>query len=102
MTRQTRCAFLFLSLTLRLSLVWIIGHVPSGWDGSNALEAPSNLCEYRAFIVLYTRLANVFHHSLPDVSPFKPCYLVRASSSVSDISVDRYSPHVIASASSTT
>jgi len=23
--------------------VWIIGHVPTGWDGTNALEAPSNL-----------------------------------------------------------
>ncbi|KAI9511897.1 Metallo-dependent phosphatase [Russula earlei] len=23
--------------------VWIIGHVPTGWDGSNPLEAPSNL-----------------------------------------------------------
>jgi len=23
--------------------VWILGHVPPGWDGTNALEAPSNL-----------------------------------------------------------
>jgi len=63
--------FSFLSLTLRLSLVWIIGHVLSGWDGTNALEAPSNLCEYHAFMVLFTRLVDVFHHSLSDVSPIR-------------------------------
>lgn len=26
------------------SSVWIIGHVPSGWDGSNPLLNPTNLC----------------------------------------------------------
>ncbi len=25
--------------------VWILGHVLSGWTGSDALENPSNLCE---------------------------------------------------------
>ena len=29
-----------------LPLVWIVGHVLSGWDGVNSLEAPTNLCEY--------------------------------------------------------
>ncbi|KAI0299797.1 Metallo-dependent phosphatase-like protein [Russula brevipes] len=29
--------------------VWIIGHVPTGWDGGNALEAPSNLCGVARF-----------------------------------------------------
>lgn len=25
---------------------WILGHVPAGWDGTNALKNPSNLCVY--------------------------------------------------------
>lgn len=25
--------------------VWILGHVLSGWDGSNAIENPTNLCK---------------------------------------------------------
>ena len=29
-------------------LVWIIGHVLSGWDGTNPLEAPTDLCEFWA------------------------------------------------------
>jgi hypothetical protein len=29
-----------------------MGHVLSGWDGTNALEAPSNLCECDAFDTL--------------------------------------------------
>ena len=29
-----------------LPLVWIIGHVLSGWDGTNPLEVPTNLCEF--------------------------------------------------------
>ena len=24
--------------------VWILGHVPSGWDGTNPLLNPTNLC----------------------------------------------------------
>lgn len=27
-------------------LVWIVGHVLSGWDGTNALPNPTNLCEH--------------------------------------------------------
>lgn len=26
--------------------VWILGHVLSGWDGTEPLENPSNLCRY--------------------------------------------------------
>ena len=36
------------SVKKHLPLVWIVGHVLSGWDGINPLEAPTNLCEYRA------------------------------------------------------
>ena len=28
-----------------LPSVWIMGHVVSGWDGTDPLEAPTNLCE---------------------------------------------------------
>ena len=34
-----------------LSLVWIIGHVLSGWDGTNPLRNPTNLCEPTHLIV---------------------------------------------------
>jgi hypothetical protein len=34
--------------------VWIMGHVLSGWDGSNALEAPSNLWGCHALITRYS------------------------------------------------
>jgi len=27
-----------------LLTVWIVGHVPTGWDGTQALKDPSNLC----------------------------------------------------------
>ena len=50
--------------------MWIIGHVLSGWDGTNPLEAPTNLCELLSTMALLQpigRLSNV-HHSLPDVS----------------------------------
>ncbi|KAI0304073.1 sphingomyelin phosphodiesterase [Russula brevipes] len=53
--------------------VWIIGHVPTGWDGGNALEAPSNLCRFQ--------------------SPFLLLLTLRLHS---DVSVARFSPHVIA------
>jgi len=46
-----------------------MGHVLSGWDGTNALEAPSDLCACSAmwhFIARY--LTNVSFYSLPDVS----------------------------------
>ena len=29
-----------------ICLVWIIGHVLSGWDGTNPLLNPSDLCEF--------------------------------------------------------
>ena len=66
----------------------------SGWDGTDALETQSNLCGYHAFISYFfdgltslTSLPNVAR-SQPSISPFKL---------TSDISVDRFSPHVIAS-----
>jgi sphingomyelin phosphodiesterase len=34
------------SMNNTLSSVWIVGHVPSGWDGTDPLEAPTNLCEF--------------------------------------------------------
>lgn len=74
--------------------VWIMGHVPSGWDGSDALEAPSNLCRRNAFI---KRCLTSWHllYSLPDVSGFQAD--ISSSGLFSDFSVDRFSPHVIAS-----
>ena len=32
------------SLTWLCPSVWIVGHVPTGWDGTNALNNPTNLC----------------------------------------------------------
>lgn len=72
--------------------VWIIGHVVSGWDGLNALESQSNLCECHAFTHSFDELTS--SSSLPDVSRYQPFILPFDSS---DISVDRFSPHVIAS-----
>jgi hypothetical protein len=45
------CDLVMHLLTL-FSLVWIIGHVLSGWDGSDALPSTSNLCEYHPFTKL--------------------------------------------------
>lgn len=28
-----------------VNVAWIIGHVPSGWDGTNGLLNPTNLCQ---------------------------------------------------------
>ena len=32
-------------LIIIISVVWIIGHVPSGWSGQDQLLNPSNLCK---------------------------------------------------------
>lgn len=47
-------------------LVWIMGHVLTGWDGSNPLVNPTNLCEYLRHN-LYAQPNNIIY-SLPDVS----------------------------------
>jgi hypothetical protein len=39
---------LVMHLLTLFSLVWIVGHVPSGWDGIDALQTPSNLCEHHS------------------------------------------------------
>lgn len=33
-------------------LVWILGHVLSGWDGTNPLENPTNLCKIFLYLSL--------------------------------------------------
>ena len=59
-----------------------MGHVLSGWDGTNALEAPSNLCECDAFMIhCFDKLT--LPNSLPDVSWFWPFILSLGSSSIS-------------------
>ena len=42
-----------ISVFLTVLLVWIMGHVLSGWDGSNPLKNPTNLCEYIMYFVVY-------------------------------------------------
>ena len=32
-------------LIIIISVVWIMGHVPSGWSGQDPLLNPSNLCK---------------------------------------------------------
>ncbi|KAN0131836.1 Metallo-dependent phosphatase-like protein [Lactarius tabidus] len=39
--------------------VWIMGHVLSGWDGTNPLEAPTNLCDVDRFSPHV--IANIFY-----------------------------------------
>ena len=53
--------------------VWIVGHVLTGWDGSNPLVNPTNL-----FYQMYV--------------PFSKAFAAHFA-----CSVDRFSPHVIAS-----
>ena len=43
----------------RRILVWIMGHVLSGWDGSNPLLNPTNLCECRHEL-LYLIFVDIF------------------------------------------
>jgi sphingomyelin phosphodiesterase len=50
---MSQCSLQVLRL-LTFPPVWIMGHVLSGWDGSNALEAPSNLCGCHALITRYS------------------------------------------------
>ncbi|KAL0951685.1 hypothetical protein HGRIS_008363 [Hohenbuehelia grisea] len=83
--------------------VWIMGHVLTGWDGTNPLQNPTNLCERPFF---YTRTANPVYIYTARVSS---CSLsdVRARATMHRLghgltgigiadSVDRFSPHVIA------
>ena len=54
-----------------------MGHVLSGWDGTNPLEVPTNLCELRTLLAPFQctdRSSNV-HHSLSDVSALVPSLL---------------------------
>jgi sphingomyelin phosphodiesterase len=37
---------------LRYYTVWIMGHVLTGWDGTNPLVNPSNFCAYNVGISL--------------------------------------------------
>lgn len=49
--------------------VWIIGHVLTGWDGSNPLQNPTNLCELNRFCSGYSP-SDLDIYSLSDVN----CY----------------------------
>ena len=51
---------LFVVLYRHFWLVWIIGHVLSGWDGTDALEAPSNLCGCHAFMTRFSTTLTFF------------------------------------------
>src|SRR5258708_39443899 len=94
--RKTRGreACLLRSLVLLLTFpppVWIIGHVESGWDGSDALETQSNLCEYHAFLS-HSFDELTFLSSLPNVSRSQPSISLFGSY---PISASTASPHML-------
>jgi len=39
-----KCAMHLELSEVNVNIAWIIGHVPSGWDGTNGLLNPTNLC----------------------------------------------------------
>ena len=47
------------------TLVWIVGHVLAGWDGTAAQSNPTNLCELPSISAARILLRNIY--SLPDV-----------------------------------
>lgn len=47
------------------TLVWIVGHVLAGWDGTAAQSNPTNLCKFRLISFAHILLTSVL--SLPDV-----------------------------------
>lgn len=81
--------------------VWIMGHVLTGWDGTNPLSNPTDLCElpwlgYESPTGSSTKREPPC--SLPDVgeTPWRLRSYVCARNSMSGLcSVDRFSPHVI-------
>lgn len=77
--------------------MWIIGHVLSGWDGTNPMLDPTNLCRFCTILsaLLSTKVV-CFHASLSNVGAVTDIYAIGFNYSVS---VDRFSPHVIASTS---
>jgi hypothetical protein len=77
--------------------VWILGHVLSGWDGTNPLQNPTNLCRFYTILSsLLSTKVDCFHASLSNVGALTDIYAIGFNCSVS---VDRFSPHVIASTS---
>lgn len=80
------------ALLLTTVIVWIIGHVLSGWDGSNPLVNPTNLCEH---FLCFRGYCKAWHlYSLSDVCV---CSCSAPWLTMLIYSVDRFSPHVIAS-----
>ena len=46
-------------------LVWIMGHVLSGWDGTNGLKNPTDLCEsMTTFYIPRAKLVIVYQMSV--------------------------------------
>jgi len=56
-------SFIYKSVLKYWNLVWIIGHVLTGWDGSNPLQNPTNL-----FYQMYVQ-PDVFLTPSPKASP---------------------------------
>jgi len=88
----------FSLLTTSRRLVWIVGHVLTGWDGTNPLRNPTNLCSSAFMPCICALLTYPSHSSLSDVCLTFLLDLKIFSHLVSR-SVDRFSPHVIASTS---
>jgi hypothetical protein len=77
--------------------VWILGHVLSGWDGTNPLQNPTNLCRFYTILSsLLSTKVDSFHASLSNVGALADICAIGFNCSVS---VDRFSPHGIASTS---
>ena len=57
----------FSLLTASRRLVWIVGHVLTGWDGTNPLRNPTNLCSSAFMLCICALLTYAPHSSLSDV-----------------------------------
>jgi len=57
----------FSLLTTSRRLVWIVGHVLTGWDGTNPLRNPTNLCSSAFMLCICALLTYASHSSLSDV-----------------------------------
>ena len=49
----------FSLLTTSRRLVWIVGHVLTGWDGTNPLRNPTNLCSSAFILYIYMRSVDI-------------------------------------------
>lgn len=56
--------------------VWIIGHVLAGWDGTNALLNPTNLCMYLSHWKLFRLLICIPYGLIQSIKCMAVSYLV--------------------------